>query len=685
MALPGGKVSYKKQDGFITLSSDQNSVVWGPLGAPTSQTLAITDITNLQQTPATSTKVILKIIAKTAAGEPANHLFHFTSPDARAEADAFKTILSQLVADAKSSDPSIPKPSGSGTPALSVTSAPAPKPSLPKWMDDNALKQDIELQQSLMKKDTALHALYMEGRIAKADTVSDSAWNAMFWSQRTELLRAHAIETEQQRGPVNILTVVKPKTVDGELKLNMSMEQTKQIFEQHPLVRRVFDEMVPKKLDYSTFWSRFFLSKLSKKLKGSRLTDNDTPDAIFDRYLNHDNSIGFTPRITQGHVPHSIDIEGNEENQGGFKGGNRPDAEMRPGRRDGGLVAALNSISTKIMANVAPSDPMIPDGGSGPNPESNAEEIDNALQGELMLRDLSEQQKPESIPLTIRDQDALVSGANQDVNADLEDDAMVFGSRTPQQALDELRNGMADFENGKTDMHTLIGVDDESDSDSEGEEETAKGTKRRRDGASPRVGSKKARRAAQNHIINAIVARRITEYGSQDPSLVAFRTAIIPAATLPGEELKAEKRARAKAQDATAQLTPTMEQKSIQMHATTVEFLRLFRSAFHSGDSERAAELESLDQSLKRSKERIVAIADEAEIERLAAFEIEKSKARELYKKTGQKIYPKKDGCPGGREAVLGRFSAMLESLGKACAEYENELAKEGLRPTVEV
>ena len=57
-------------------------------------------------------------------------------------------------------------------------------------------------------------------------------------------------------------------------------------------------------------------------------------------------------------MPHAIDIEGNEENRGGFKGGNRPDVEMQPGKKNADLVATINGVSAKIMANVAPTDPM---------------------------------------------------------------------------------------------------------------------------------------------------------------------------------------------------------------------------------------------------------------------------------------------------------------------------------------
>ena len=60
------------------------------------------------------------------------------------------------------------------------------------------------------------------------------------------MLRAHAIEQTQQRGPYNVLAVLKPKTQDGTTKVSLSAERIRDIFEQHPLIKKVYDENVPK-------------------------------------------------------------------------------------------------------------------------------------------------------------------------------------------------------------------------------------------------------------------------------------------------------------------------------------------------------------------------------------------------------------------------------------------------------
>lgn len=63
-------------------------------------------------------------------------------------------------------------------------------------------------------------------------------------------MRAHAIEKTQQRGPYNVLAAVKPKTQDGTTKVSLPADRIRDIFEQHPLIKRVYDENVPKVLSF---------------------------------------------------------------------------------------------------------------------------------------------------------------------------------------------------------------------------------------------------------------------------------------------------------------------------------------------------------------------------------------------------------------------------------------------------
>ncbi|KAK5988705.1 General transcription and DNA repair factor IIH subunit tcf-29 [Cladobotryum mycophilum] len=457
MALPVGRTLYKKKDGILTLTSDQQTVTWTPnSGGPPLALLPITNITNLQQTPDTAAKVMLKIFEKVeGASDPATYLFHFHTPEAKAEAQAVKDLLSKLLADLRSNDATVPKPtpggtpgasttpangngSGSGSAAMAFANAVNSQPSSARWFDDGQLRMDIELQQSLMKKDKSLYQTYMDAMATKPESISGPAFNAQFWSTRINLLRSHAIESNQKKGAYNVLSTVKPRTVDGELKLNISVEQVQMIFAQHPLVKRIYNENVPK-LSESQFWSRFFLSKLSKKLRGERVTDNEPPDAVFDRYDASENTVPVQSKITSQAVPHIIDIEANEENQGGFKSGNAKDIEMRP-RANIPIVKTLNSLSEKIMANVAPSD------------NNDGEQGGYDTYNQLALRDLKGESQEHRIMLHVKEQSKFFSSRDAAPSSNTQ----IFAKQNTAEVVSKMQGFLRGFDSG---AGLQIGVD----------------------------------------------------------------------------------------------------------------------------------------------------------------------------------------------------------------------------------
>ncbi|CAK7197755.1 RNA polymerase II transcription factor B subunit 1 [Sporothrix eucalyptigena] len=655
MASPQGKAVYKKKDGVIAVSDDHTRVTWTPLAGGSAVTLATANITNLQQTPDTAAKVMLKIFEKIPGteGEPTTYLFHFNSPnDPRSEANAVKDLLSRIISDSRANDPSLPKPiSAAGTPqpnggaaansgakapadtgtglsaSMSFANTVAAKPT-ERWFDDNQLKMDIELQQSLMKKDKNLHQTYMDAQKSKPESISDAAFNSQFWSTRTSLLRAHAIEANQKKGAYNVLSTIKPKTVDGELKLNISLEQVQMILNQHPLVKRIYNENVPR-ISEAQFWSRFFLSRLSKKLRGERVQDNERADTLFDRYDETDDTIASS-LILSSHVPHIIDLEANEENQGGFKSGNRKDVEMRP-RSNIPIVRTLNSLSEKIMATVAPSD----------QDPTTSMQVDDNTQEELTLRDLRGEVETSRIILNVREQSQFFSGQN----AASAQDQQIYESQVPSEVLFDVQADIDTLEGdgaGGIDLHAGLGIDEESDSDEE--------TTRRAD----HVGSRAARQAVQKQILTAVKQRHKQLYGdSTDEST----TMGIPAETA---------------------------QKAFITNATTTEFLKQFWNAFLSGDPDRAQELAYHVESLARSMDRIEAVAEEAEQARNKAIEEMKEEIRVRFNKTGRRLKWRPEMIGGGRKAVRVLLGPTINSLETAQNLYKAALAAEGLKPSTE-
>lgn len=579
---------------------------------------------------------MLKIFEKNpAGGDPLSYLFHFNTTEAKKEAQTVKDALSRLLADARSGDPNVPRPAGSATPTqgasgaagsasatMAFANAVNSQQSSSRWFDDQHLKNDIELQQSLMKKDLSLHQTYMEALATKPESISGATFNSQFWSTRTNLLRAHAIESNQKKGPYNVLSTVKPRTVDGELKLNISVEQVQMIFAQHPLVKRIYNENVPK-LSEAEFWSRFFLSRLSKKLRGERVTENDTNDPIFDKYDVSENLQNVQSKIMSQQVPHIIDLEANEENQGGFKSGNAKDVEMRP-RANIPIVKTLNSLSEKIMANVAPSD-------------VNDEQAE--YYRELALRDLRGDAQEHRIMLNVKEQNKFFAKNDSSPSSNVN----VFAKQNPVAVLLKMQGvfkGVIDG-NAGMDLQASIGFDDGSDSEDE-------------DSTKRQSSSKRAIISAEKDVLNGILQQRSQKYGhSSDASTpMGLPTQLVEKCTL--------------------------------THATTVEFLHQFWDAFLSGDPDRAGELQYLAESLKRSAGRIQVVAEDAEKARDDIIRTRKQEIRDHFEKTGKKIRWKSDMVGGGRDAVIKMMQPTLDALEKAQADYSRALASEGLQLSTE-
>ncbi|KAI5815429.1 hypothetical protein BZA77DRAFT_75494 [Pyronema omphalodes] len=384
--------SLKKVNGTLELAG--NIVTWTPsvVGPVAPISIPAGSIENLQATPATSAKVMIKIFCKLPNAAPdaptESFVFSFVSPAAREEADIMKDALGTAISAAKAT-PSTAESSG----AAAAAAAPS------DFWSTAKLQGDMELQMSLLKADPALSNTFKEA-VMEGPITSEQ-----FWSTRTHLLRAHALEKAQQRGPQNVLAAVRSTTVDGQTRISLSREQIKEIFTQHPLVKTVYDENVPRVTE-DQFWSRFFLSRLFKKLKGDKLLPSDTNDNIFDRYLTRDSD--GTERTTTGgprkkrkiDVPLTIDLAGNEMDVTRGKG-NAPDLTMRPSAVENvPIIHTLNSLSAKLLDLVAPADP------------TRDQNTDETYAAGITLADLVGDDEEARIMLNIQDQRQFFSSSN---------------------------------------------------------------------------------------------------------------------------------------------------------------------------------------------------------------------------------------------------------------------------------
>jgi transcription initiation factor TFIIH subunit 1 len=552
------------------------------------------------------------------AGSPEQYVFNFTAgATARAEADAIKDALSAAIQTAKTAQ-TAPTPSpapgiGDGmSTAMAFASAVSSKST---WDDDKQLQGDVELQQSLLKSDPNLQRICLESLRTKPEALSAGQFMSQFWSTRLHLLRAHAIERSQTRGSYNVLSTLKPRVEDNVTKLNISKEQIQLIFNQHPLVRRVYDENVPK-LSEAQFWSRFFQSRLFKKLRGERISETDATDAILDKYLKADEH-GNQPR--ESNVPHFLDLEGNEVNNSQRRG-NRPDIDMRWSAADKvPIIRSLNNLSEKIMANVAPADgdPHAPIG------------MDEDTYHELQLRDLRGDEKQHRILLNIQDQSRFFSSQTK---ATEDEQNRLFAQQDPKKILGELRTDVEQNlpDDGSAPLGRLVEPDELSDDDKKNNQQP---------------GSRVTLQKALAQVLEAIRDRRAQTDVSSNSSTFGLSSALYERVTL--------------------------------THTTTTEFLHQFWQAFMSGNPDRAGEVSSLVESLTRAMERIKSVAQDAEAERQVEVTRLKRHAREVLEATGKKIRLNLSSIPGGEQAVNQLMGPTIRALETAQTKYKAALAEE--------
>jgi len=586
-------------------------------GVAVSETLKIlTTRPDLQQTPATAKSIALKVVVLAV-----NHVFNFTSPTAaRNEQVAVTDALREAISEARSNVPSqAATPSAATDGEGQPTVAPSVK-AAESWYNDQGLKTNVELQQSLLRKDPALRQRFEEALREKPEGITNAQFSLQFWSARVHLLRAHAIERAQTQGAYNVLSEVKPKIVDGATRLNLSKEQIQLIFNQHPLVKHVYNDVVPK-LSEMEFWARFFVSRLFKKLKGERITDADSNDAVLDKYLSMD-EFSLRNKQAETYVPHFIDLEGNEQNHSQRRG-NAPDFTMRPNASEKvPILRALNNMSEKMMVNVAPTD------GDPHGPVG----MDEETYAQLRLRDLQADDTDDRVVLNIKDQNHLFGSRDK---ASISAEAKLYAKQDPNKVIGDLRNSLTGaIKNssggggGGIDLSLAIGFrEEDSDSENDAMDIDAVAVKK---APNPRVGSRAALRAASAQVTSLIAQQRthLSPSGG-DPSV---STTLTPGAM------------------ASLHLT----------HNTTTEFLHYFWTLFLAPGSSSATELASLLGTLTASLARIAAVAATAEKDRDARIAELKAQAAQHQRATGRKMRLDESmlGVGGGGKKEVDRLMA---------------------------
>ncbi|KAI4674345.1 uncharacterized protein J4E84_010583 [Alternaria hordeiaustralica] len=641
---------YKKDNGRVAVSADGKTVSWkstsGAANAPAPWSIAIADIGNLQQTPATAAKASIKIVVPEPAPLAGNHTLTFTSATARDDQQNITSLLRKWIEASKQQSAPSPAPaagskdggdsSASAAIAMAQTVTAGGKDNEENY-DDAKLLADTTLQMSLLNSNPALRQRFDRALAEKPDSVGVLQFSMQFWSTRVHMLRSHATEKSQATGTYNVLSVIKSKSVNGTLMLSLTKEQIELLFRQHPIVQKAYNENVPQ-LSEGDFWERFFHSRLMKKLKGERIQEKDVLDPKLDKYLSYDETTDNQDLLAAS-IPNFINIEANEQNHS-QKQGNRPDWTMNPTNYEKApILRVLNRMSEKMMKEVPPSD----GGRHGPVG------VDEETYKELQLRDLQRADDDNRVVLRVQDQSRFFS-AGQSVHTSTS--AATYTKRTPAQALSTLQQDLRKFggdgQLSRVDLHSTIDIDDESSSDEE--ESVPKKTK---------VGSKSSRSAASSQIIAAVRKRHLhnDDYTSSK--------------AIPTSERAKE-----------LHVSEGVLENLTMTHNTTVEFLHYFWAVFYSGDPDRAGEIARLIETLDKSLDRIKAVADMAEAEREARIE----HARKENEFANQRERKKRKFDPGairgGAKAVNQIVDPLIRAIDAARSQYKKALQEQVARST---
>lgn len=379
MSHPTGAAAYKKKQGMLSVLEDASppKLVWKSIDSNVEVPYAevhLDSIGNLQATSATSKNMMLKVITMdvTSSGKPIDYVFAFSN---RPTMNNIKEALQQVVARKKSSLQALESAQESAPSSNRPTPAPSEPPArqlgndeLASLLDPAQLLKNHGLQQRLLMQNKSLMTTFKEA------VMNSGLDPEEFWNTRVHLLRSFAIQTNQKCGQYNVLSTIKPvASSDNQVNVSVTREKIHAIFQQYPLVRKAYDDSVPK-LSEGEFWSRFFSSKLFRKLRGEKINNYDRGDLVLDKYLSFDADYeGEEPQKAKRQklnpqVNRFIDVEGNQEDNA-QKLGNSPDITMRYGEdrdinpntvnqnnvRDNKMVPILqsmNRLSKRMIGNV---------------------------------------------------------------------------------------------------------------------------------------------------------------------------------------------------------------------------------------------------------------------------------------------------------------------------------------------
>jgi transcription initiation factor TFIIH subunit 1 len=374
---------------------------------------------------------------------------------------------------------------------------------------------------------------------------------------------------------------------------------------------------------------------------------------VFDKYLNfsESDSLEREKKALAAHIPHYMDVEGNEQNNS-QRQGNAPDVLGRQSYVP--VVRTLNDLSEKLISKVRAPDV---------DPSEPLGQVDDATFQQVAIVDLEQPEADHQRPLEIDEQVRLSTKAGDDhgnsrdeAAAFADDPGMLYRGMNPENVLIGVRQSLAGV--SEQTLEQAIGVDEDS-SDPEDyyeesdDDETPDKVAGARKHASTHLGSKLARMSAARHLFASIKAQQASEALYHHTS-----------AETGDSELSATEQATQLG------LTTSTYELAVRTSAAANVYLNLFWAAFGSGDARRAGELAGLVESLGMSVERVHAAAEQAERDRDEEIERWQQRLQQHTRRTGEPRRIDSSSVKGGRAVVLGMLRRTVDAIENARQKY---------------
>ncbi|ODV94635.1 hypothetical protein PACTADRAFT_50501 [Pachysolen tannophilus NRRL Y-2460] len=652
MATVFGAALVKDKSGMLTIHEEYSppKLVWKSIDSSINVPIIeipLDRITNLQATKPSSAKMMLNVITKeneTAA--PKKNVFAFTH---RPTMDNIKGALQQIVARKKTSiqaaQQSISEggsntatPSGApGTPQAQLQQQQAQQQQqqqivvddefLSNLLDSKRLLKNHALQQKVLIENKQLMSTFQEA------VMNNGLDPTEFWNTRIHLLRSYAIQHNQRKGPYNVLSTIKPvASSDNQVDVSVTREKIHAIFEQYPIVRKAYDDNVPK-LSEGDFWSRFFSSKLFRKLRGEKNYNKVRGDIILDKYLYYDpdftddiqgdeDEIGKNKKQkTNEHIDKFIDVFANEEDVSA-KYGNAPDMTMRYDK-DQDMVSILrdmNRLSKNMLSNATK------------DKDETLEEEEHEKEDQLAFSDLEEKETTEYNELKVN--------SNLNIAANLLEKN---GAKIDKLQYSKFISNMKSYFDEELDLAETYESEESKKQILEASKEIS---------AAVKLNSKQSRQSWQISKLQGLDSMQMLSSSASSASSSTNITAAnnsgnngaFPTPNSP----PIPNASSGSQQDEIIPDFPVPLLENLRLtHSTSIEFLRHFWLHFSSGSKHQVGTLQKLYNSLQKSHQRVDAILKQIE--------------------DNPKL------CMKAKE-VMG---PLINSLDKAIQKYEAELYKQ--------